>query len=36
MDGKGGILAHAYPPKYGGAIHFDDDEDWVAKGGHKG
>lgn len=32
FDGKGGTLAHAFFPKYGGAVHFDDDEQWVLSG----
>ncbi len=29
FDGPGSLLGHAYYPKYGGDIHFDDDETWT-------
>ena len=26
---RGGTLAHAFPPVYGGDVHFADEEDWT-------
>lgn len=37
FDGPNGVLAHAYYPKFGGDVHFDDEERWSVnkKGGRK-
>ena len=29
FDGQNGTLAHGYYPRFGGDMHFDDDENWA-------
>ena len=33
FDGAGRVIAHAFPPRGGGDIHFDKDETWGAERG---